>query len=490
MNLQGNVRAILLGVTLAVILGLGCTEAERRNYITSFSSDTDGYGNLDTGHSADADTESYSYSKSGTDGDTDADVDSDADGDIDTDVDADADSDTDTDIDSDADADIDADVDADADNDTDVDVDSDADVDTDTDVDTDADGDADGDTDADADGDSDVELDTDDVCAVLSTSIEAKPVKMMILQDISMSMRQLPGSVVENAGNNKWTQAQSALRQMLESYDTRIRFGFDGFPNVDPAVLGLGLSCNVSDPVFQDSEKNNAQTIINRFGSVTLTLGTPLYKAMRNFADENYAPNFLRDDMDRYLLIVSDGGDTCYQEDLLLLNIQNPATPQQLGSLTEDLLVNHGIKTFVIGFGIGNGMNEDGEALDAIALAGGVLDPSIATTQSSPYYIQAENEAELTSSLEDIAASIVNCNYAIGEQDEEEVNLNLVNVYVNQTQPVPRDKGCAAETGWTWSDDTRTEITLCKEACKMLQTGDVTDLSIMIMCTEDSVLVI
>jgi hypothetical protein len=69
---------------------------------------------------------------------------------------------------------------------------------------------ADADTDADADA-GDGTDGTDKVRANLSTSIEAKPVKMMILQDISMSMRQIPGSTEQNDFDNKWTQAQTAL---------------------------------------------------------------------------------------------------------------------------------------------------------------------------------------------------------------------------------------------------------------------------------------
>ena len=332
---------------------------------------------------------------------------------------------------------------------TDVSTDMDIDADSDTDVDTDTDSDSDTDVDADADADADPETDPE-ICATLRTFIEARPVKMMILQDISASM----------IDNDKWNQAQNALNTLLTQYDDSIEFGFDVFPNL--------LMCNVSSPIIMDTAPNNAQNIISLFPLL-------MPKAMQNFTDTTYAPNFLSANMDRYLLIVSDGGDTCYNTDIM----NNRATPEQLSSLTKELLNDYGINTFVIGFGLGDGMNEDGDALNAIAKAGGMLDE----------YIEVQNEEELTSALTDISASIISCFYEIGKQDPEEVDLDLVNVYFDGTA-VPRDDGCAKALGWTWTDDTRTAIELCKESCAILQSGNVGDISIEIMCSRQEVIVV
>ena len=68
-------------------------------------------------------------------------------------------------------------------------------------------------------------------------------------------------------------------------------------------------------------------------------------------------------------------------------------------------------------------------------------------------------------------------------------NLNLVNVYFDGV-PVPRDEGCVAGQGWTWTDNSKTALEFCEDACTSLESGDVTDIAIEIMCSEDQLVVI
>ena len=301
------------------------------------------------------------------------------------------------------------------------------------------------------------EFPEDDVCVNLNISLEERPVKMMILQDVSRSM--------EN--DNKWGQAQNALNTLLAQYESEISFGFDAFPNYE--------TCGVSDPLLVDTALNNASNIASILPTLSLTLGTPLYRAMQNFTNSTYAPVFSLPDMDRYLLIVSDGGDTCYNSD----EMSTAATPAQLGQLTEELLDLHGIHTFVIGFGLGTGDHESGESLNAIADAGGMLDE----------YIEVQDEAELTSALTSIGASVVSCTYHIGTYDPEEVDLDLVNVYIDD-EAVPRDADCAQGKGWWWTDDSRTAIEFCDDACDLVESGDADEVTIRIMCNEGQVVVV
>lgn len=70
------------------------------------------------------------------------------------------------------------------------------------------------------------------------------------------------------------------------------------------------------------------------------------------------------------------------------------------------------------------------------------------------------------------------------------MNLDLVNIYFNSDMPIPRDDGCAKSTGWTWSNDSRTDIQFCEEACEYLNSGEVLDINIEIMCTVHEVNII
>ena len=83
----------------------------------------------------------------------------------------------------------------------------------------------------------------------------------------------------------------------------------------------------------------------------------------------------------------------------------------------------------------------------------------------------------------------VTCTYDIGEYDEEEVNLDYVNITFDDT-PVPRDDDCANGTGWTWTDDKRTQFEFCEAACDALTGNSVDHVSVTIACNPDDVVIV
>jgi hypothetical protein len=310
----------------------------------------------------------------------------------------------------------------------------------------------------DGNGEYETDFSNYEVCQHADVSPEARPVRVMILQDLSSSMND----------NNKWGQAQNALTTLLNRYKTEIEFGFDSFPNKQ--------TCYVGDPVKMDCAANGAEKIIEEVLPILDTMtSTPLYKALLNFLDPTYAPVFSGRDMERYLLLVSDGGDTCHLNNETVAS----ATPAEVGAVAEQLLDDLDIKTLVIGFGLGTGQYEDGEALNAIAKAGGVLDE----------YIEVQDEAELTAALTNVGASVVGCVFDIIVENPEEVDLDLVNVMFDDT-PVPRDDNCAGKQGWSWANDERDAIEFCQASCDKLKSGAVDTVTVDIMCSEGDVVVL
>ena len=83
----------------------------------------------------------------------------------------------------------------------------------------------------------------------------------------------------------------------------------------------------------------------------------------------------------------------------------------------------------------------------------------------------------------------VSCTYDIGEQDPEEMNLDMVNVRFDSVA-VPRDDDCAAQTGWHWADEERTVIEFCKSACATLKSGAVSEISGEIACTPEDIVIV
>ncbi len=366
-----------------------------------------------------------------------------------------------TDIEGDADG-------SDADSDSDSDADSDSDSDTDSDSDSgceDNDGDAwceefdcddddpninpnieeieDNGVDDDCDGQTD-EVDTDPECGEEEFTIEPVPIRMMILQDISGSM----------GDDGKWTQAKAALTAMLTDFSDSIDFGFDVFPNGSP--------CFVADPVVSDTLPGNAGPIIDLFAPIVPGGGTPLAVGMKNFlitTPTAYAPLFMDEEADSYLVVVSDGRDTCRADGSGNGTSLDPgATPAELAQITTQLLTERQIKTFVIGFGLG----VDPTQLNAIAAAGGT---------SFTQYFDAANQTDLEAALNSIGSEVVSCEYDVtipDDADEDEVNFYFDSVVLVYNQDC-QDPAASLDVGWTWIDvNTKNRIQFCDESCAQL----------------------
>jgi len=272
---------------------------------------------------------------------------------------------------------------------------------TDTDVDTDTAADTDSDSDTDTDSDT-----GDPICEELQFELEHAPVSLMILQDVSGSM--FPGN---------WEEALPALTNVIDLWtDSQIRFGLDFFPDGSDATPPY-WNCGFENPVEVDCLTGSEAAIAFELESFSAIDGlTPLACGMYNFTSPLYAPSCLADDVESFLLVVSDGADTC-----------DPCggysgSADDLGDLSAALL-ELGVKTFVIGFGDGAPVAE----LNAIAANGG-LDPPF------DEYIPASDQASLEDALNDVASSVVNCIYDIVIQNGNPEEIDA-------SQPIFVDNG-------------------------------------------------
>ena len=324
------------------------------------------------------------------------------------------------------------------------------DGDSDTDSDTDSDGDSDGDSDSDSDGDSDGDSDDSDteICAEANFTISQSPVALMILGDMSLSMA--PSTGGEEPG--KWAIAEVALGSLLTTFaDSQIAFGLDIFPNSPSGPKG----CEISTEPKYDCEMDNAKTIAGNLPYKEMANGsTPLYKAMNNYLNGSYAPGCMNQEWQTYLLVISDGGDTCGFND-------GAVTPKDLGDLSTQLL-NEGIKTFTIGFG----KSADPVELNAISAAGGTMFTK---------YLPASDQKGLEDALNNIASSLVSCNYNVPLVGDK-ADSNKVNFYFNK-KIVPMDEDCKNGKGWRWTSDKKDRVLFCKEACEQLQSGETIEVS-------------
>lgn len=289
-------------------------------------------------------------------------------------------------------------------------------------------------------GGNDTDSDTR-VCDEQNIIIKRSPVRLMILQDLSSSMK-----------DSRWQQAKAALIKMLETFKGQnIQFGF----NIFPSGSAFMAYCEVNAPLMMDCAPNNEDALIallNGIADDDPSGLTPLWLGMNNFTNPSFAPVFMTaDTIPKYLLVVSDGEDDCGTSG----TIGGIVSTSQLSQLTSGLS-GFGIKTFVIGFGMGAGSNQ----LNAIASAGG-----------TPFntFLDAQDQQGLEDALYTIASTVASCDYEVDSPDAS-ADPNQVNFYFDD-EIVYFDENCAKGVGWTWADSSHKKILLCAQACQQLNTG-------------------
>lgn len=282
-------------------------------------------------------------------------------------------------------------------------------------------------------------------CGCNGVAFQAEPVvpNMLIVFDRSNSMNQAGGG-----GKTKWTIAKEALNLLLDDHGTNVRFGLDMFAANNDCAAG-NVNVGVGD--------NTAGTISDTIADASAASNTPIrstMSALRSYAglkDTNH-PN--------YVLLITDGEESCSG-----LFDDPPSTPvQQLRNQTPS------VKTFVVGFGSGVSAGQ----LNDIAVKGGT-----ALAGPTKYY-QANDAAQLSDALDTILGTVLSCSYTLDQVPED---LGELYVYEDDA-PIGQDTTHA--NGWDY-DPATGELTFYGAACDALESGSVTDLSIVYGCPNPDV---
>ena len=202
------------------------------------------------------------------------------------------------------------------------------------------------------------------------------PPNMLIVQDLSGSMDDTVGSTT------KWAAAKAAVKTMTDKYAAGgIRFGLELFADPDQSdyCTATKIHVGVAD--------NNAAAIQSKMNGESPWSSTPLKGALDTA--NGYAG--LKDaTRPNYVLLITDGQETC----AMAANGVDYDTTACIQSIKNLRASN--IKTFVVGFGSG----VDAGVLNSAATEGGTA------KAASPYYYQADNQADLQTALDTIAAIV------------------------------------------------------------------------------------
>lgn len=269
------------------------------------------------------------------------------------------------------------------------------------------------------------------------------PVNVMIVFDRS-------GSMEDELGNegSKWDVGRAAVETLMATTPPAVRFGLMVYPGQDPSCND-GDFCEAGNIPIDIGDANREDIVEYLTDSDTCQLGTPTAETLAALPDVESLQDTTRPN---YVLLITDGQSTC----------DNP-TPR-----VEDLFdATPQVKTFVVGFGDG----VDPDELEDMAEAGGTA------RQGNPAYYQADNAASLEQALADIVGAVLGCDYTLDLQGEDP---DLLIVYFNG-QSVPRDT--TGQSGWD-VDVAANRLSFAGNACVALQSGIVTDLTLVYGCPQ------
>jgi hypothetical protein len=219
--------------------------------------------------------------------------------------------------------------------------------------------------------------------------------RIIFLLDQSISMAD---DVSWTTGHTCWDEVHDELEYLFNNLgDGSFYFGLDAFPDgtleyfeachdeccADPACFAQNMvycislasmctrGCSVDlPPIVSLSEKSTSGPEIISYMNLSYLPGTftstPLVAQMQYYNQDlsEDMPGFYSGDGNSYLVVISDGEDTCDESSE---NI--PAIVAELSGITSSINTNYGIKTIAVGFSDTSGNTAD--ELNAIAANGG-----------------------------------------------------------------------------------------------------------------------
>lgn len=301
------------------------------------------------------------------------------------------------------------------------------------------------------------------VCDADDFAIESVPPNLLILLDRSGSMSENVG----DTGLNRWEVCSEAIASLTDRFDTDIRFGIATFSSCLEGGCSAG---SIHVPIAPSNAAAIHQFLERHIGVRSSDGETVDDQGYIHHLCDSKVPETSTGSSLGALLGESSLQDAGRENAVLLLTdgaesgecIENGVDgPEGAARLLAQSIP---VKTYAVGFE-GANMTE----LEEIAQAG-------ATNQA--YY--ADDPTNLNAALQAVAGSVVSCTYILPGLSPE-ADKDKVNFYFDG-EVVGHDPGCAAGTGWTWTDATKTAVDFCEKACDAMKSGDVAKVTAKFGC--------
>jgi len=283
--------------------------------------------------------------------------------------------------------------------------------------------------------------------------------QIMIVLDRSCSMKQ----AITGSQTTKWMAAVAALHDALATYPDDLRWGLTMFPDTtgescaqDAIPFALADHQAPALDTLLQSALDTTNALYPAQGPCVTNIDTGVEQAATD-------PSLAMTDRKSYLMLVTDGG----QSSCTLGGGAAGAV-----SAVGDLATNHGVTTFVVGFGSSVNATE----LDNLAAAGGAPQPG------AHKYFQADNAAALDATIAGIASQAVSCQITVNPAPPDASQLY---VWFDHTTSVPRDP--TDMQGWDYDPVTQT-VTLYGSYCDQLRNHTVSAINIVFGCPSPPVL--
>ncbi len=304
-------------------------------------------------------------------------------------------------------------------------------------------------------------------------AFEMRPADILVLFDRSDSMRSAFGT-----GTRVSIQA-ALLKDLISTYDNRIRFGYLPFPFRSGCGGSSAVACCVGPPQVAILDANAAAIGLAIDDSVPVNGQTPTAAALAQ-ARAYYAG--LNDGVsNRYVLLSTDGHPSCSINAGLAENVivegkwvRGPCAD----ALSEvDALRVAGVRVVVLGIGTGLDIGESGalSCLEELARRGGLPRPAVA----GPSFFPATNPAELERTLQTIFGAVTQPSCVL-RLVEKPLDVERVAVYFDGMQ-VPRDVSRMA--GWEWLEaEVGSAIQVYGEYCRLVDRLRVAEIEVRHGC--------